>query len=903
VSDHKVKSASWEELMEPKREPGRDGQPKPPPPEIEFDFKTGPTTRELEEQIRAAHRAAHANIPSNAVDKSAKVAWHCALGRLGLCVDKAGVPVTTSIPSDANSCPHCGLPRPPDGCRLNARDTKGMMKDTTILMPFITLLVPDPKAVDIVVEYLKLVNFGLGDCVDVPDRAGNVARAVVLQTLKLERTSQNQDPWEWFKGDSGVNVPKGQEINVALIRFPGWSSDQDEIIQVEALRPLTDLSFESFGDSLSVFRRRPLWQNDDRWAAPMEFAYWLRWSAPSARVYIGLEQLGPSNFVRDVLTGKRCGHRLSKVDEDVSTIPFWYAMLQNLEVKKMGNEKIANPIDMGPKRKLEQPIRNGDSKMCPPISDIGSKTFPPIPDIDSKESQSSSMSSEEKARGSTSDDDEMEQNDNSAGSQVSLEERTRLAGVIWHRMHSCIVKMSFDGKQCTDCGIPDVNLLEHDHLIPDEKLLKQTGTGQKVDSMIKVPLLVKAKELRKCNPACLRCHRVRTFESYDPERYVRPSIKEKRSRVDAEKTKVGCILCGFSDPKRPYLFDYDHLDPEQKVASISNLIARGRDWDMCETEMGKCRPICCNCHRKHTSIPWPRLEDFTNEEKELARIYLFGTPEQILLLGKKRPVVQVRAQTGEVVAIFPSLKAAADDVAGHARLIRLCMKDPQQKETYKKCLWLVPTFEQLKLISHGINVIWRNPNLAPIEEGPPTPRGNNGNGKSPVPVAQVDEITGVLMAVFPNQREAAAEVEAHQTEISKYMSNGKAFKKCLWRKPSDDELKLMTGGRAWRNPEFKASEEKAPPVTRPRRGAPATAVAQVDEITGVLMAVFPSQAEAAQEVEGHQTEISKCVRTGKTYKKCLWRRPSSDELKLIAGGRAWRNPDWRAGAKGPSLKA
>ncbi len=380
------------------------------------------------------------------------------------------------------------------------------------------------------------------------------------------------------------------------------------------------------------------------------------------------------------------------------------------------------------------------------------------------------------------------------GGETECEAQSLTAHEREQHLRSCTTKMHLDGKQCADCGIPDVSLLENDHLIPEEKILLQNGSGRKIPSMKDVPLQFKGKELRKCDPACTLCHRIRTTERYDDhEQYVCPSRKAKRAFVDADKTRDGCRVCGFFDPDRPYLFDNDHLVPEQKVGAISRLV-RG-DWDKCVTEMAKCRPICCNCHRKHTSATWPGLEDFTNEEKELARLYLYGTPEQILLLGIKTPVVQVRRSTGEVVAIFMSVSEAAEVTGWGRHDIARCLEG--HREHYKNCLWLVPTFEQLKLISDGKGT-WRNPNLSAVDDACASPVVF----RPPMAVSQFDELTQQLIGVFPSQREAAKEVGGYNGDIGRAMKSGKPYKKSLFRKATADEVNRMVNGKAWRNPDF-----------------------------------------------------------------------------------------------------
>ncbi len=84
-----------------------------------------------------------------------------------------------------------------------------------------------------------------------------------------------------------------------------------------------------------------------------------------------------------------------------------------------------------------------------------------------------------------------------------------------NRMHTCCMKVWFEGKECVDCHTTDVRLFENDHIDPENKLMKQNGKGM-ISCMWKVPLHKKGKEVRKCDVLCTRCHRVRTEGRWDP---------------------------------------------------------------------------------------------------------------------------------------------------------------------------------------------------------------------------------------------------------------------------------------------------------------------------------------------------------------------------------------------------
>lgn len=63
------------------------------------------------------------------------------------------------------------------------------------------------------------------------------------------------------------------------------------------------------------------------------------------------------------------------------------------------------------------------------------------------------------------------------------------------------------------------------------------------------------------------------------------------------KEKSPCVDCGVSYPY--YIMDFDHLDGQQKINTISFLASTGRIGAL-KKEIVKCEVVCANCHRKRT---------------------------------------------------------------------------------------------------------------------------------------------------------------------------------------------------------------------------------------------------------------------------------------------------------------
>ena len=57
-----------------------------------------------------------------------------------------------------------------------------------------------------------------------------------------------------------------------------------------------------------------------------------------------------------------------------------------------------------------------------------------------------------------------------------------------------------------------------------------------------------------------------------------------------------CIKCGESDPR---VLQFNHINPDEKLETVSNIMRRGLTQVMKEIE--KCEVLCANCHSKHTA--------------------------------------------------------------------------------------------------------------------------------------------------------------------------------------------------------------------------------------------------------------------------------------------------------------
>lgn len=105
------------------------------------------------------------------------------------------------------------------------------------------------------------------------------------------------------------------------------------------------------------------------------------------------------------------------------------------------------------------------------------------------------------------------------------------------------------------------------------------------------------------HPWCKVC-----FATYERERYqngdsVRKQRNNKKTRGRNHKrlwailSEASCMDCGESDP---IVLEFDHRDQATKTTEICTLYHRS--WANIKEELDKCDIVCCNCHRRRTTV-------------------------------------------------------------------------------------------------------------------------------------------------------------------------------------------------------------------------------------------------------------------------------------------------------------
>lgn len=85
-----------------------------------------------------------------------------------------------------------------------------------------------------------------------------------------------------------------------------------------------------------------------------------------------------------------------------------------------------------------------------------------------------------------------------------------------------------------------------------------------------------------------------------------------------------CGICKQTFPNE--VFDFHHLNPEEKELKLTSLMVNGNSWEKIVKELKKCVMLCANCHRqvhsKHLQINEDiiRFDESFTEYKKLTGV-------------------------------------------------------------------------------------------------------------------------------------------------------------------------------------------------------------------------------------------------------------------------------------------
>jgi predicted transcriptional regulator len=130
-----------------------------------------------------------------------------------------------------------------------------------------------------------------------------------------------------------------------------------------------------------------------------------------------------------------------------------------------------------------------------------------------------------------------------------------------------------------------------------EKLgVNQTTVGRRLKKLglqVYVRPLLDKETAEKNNKESKRRH----YESNKATILLRNKgvVKHCRSLLNTIK-EAPCMDCGGKYP--PYVMDFDHRDPSQKMGEVTRLVSSGEKRVL--EEVAKCDVVCANCHRERT---------------------------------------------------------------------------------------------------------------------------------------------------------------------------------------------------------------------------------------------------------------------------------------------------------------
>ena len=154
----------------------------------------------------------------------------------------------------------------------------------------------------------------------------------------------------------------------------------------------------------------------------------------------------------------------------------------------------------------------------------------------------------------------------------------------------------------------EMDVLEMDHLSEQEQrersILKENDEYIPKKKPVSVLSSRKAmnKEAKKCQLLCSECHVKASIKREKGVTDDKLSIirKQKRDYVNKIKQK-GCIICGYINLDLLRYLDLDHINPESKIKSLSQMVIKDNyTLEEVKEECLKCRVLCRMCHTLHT---------------------------------------------------------------------------------------------------------------------------------------------------------------------------------------------------------------------------------------------------------------------------------------------------------------
>jgi hypothetical protein len=154
---------------------------------------------------------------------------------------------------------------------------------------------------------------------------------------------------------------------------------------------------------------------------------------------------------------------------------------------------------------------------------------------------------------------------------------------------------------CSICGEDDFTKLQH------------VNEKEKIYITDKMSIKTIQESLENYVVYCANCKSIKYYEARTAERkpeeeLSRRHVSNRKKRdelhtyVNDIKSKTGCQdekeICKVTDFR---CLQFDHIDPNNKISSISDMISNYSIKEEIDEEIAKCRVLCANHHQKHTN--------------------------------------------------------------------------------------------------------------------------------------------------------------------------------------------------------------------------------------------------------------------------------------------------------------
>jgi hypothetical protein len=74
-------------------------------------------------------------------------------------------------------------------------------------------------------------------------------------------------------------------------------------------------------------------------------------------------------------------------------------------------------------------------------------------------------------------------------------------------------------------------------------------------------------------------------------------VNLKKERLRQYKESLSCLMCGKSGKGSPRTIEFHHRNPEEKLCAVADMPGKDYSWQTILNEIGKCDPLCGNCHK------------------------------------------------------------------------------------------------------------------------------------------------------------------------------------------------------------------------------------------------------------------------------------------------------------------